>query len=110
MASGHLNSHPATMQRLTLPELGGHLPECARIGSTRPFIRVQRRGCLPVAAQTFRDKPKHKRFVPITVHLNRLSSVSLRAGVNTSEASNGRVPKPTRAFPEKKGELPNVGC
>lgn len=102
-------SHPATMQRLLLPGLGGHLAGVRPIGSTRPFIRVQRWGCRPVAAQSFRDKPKYQGAFSVTIHNRVLSNALVLAGPQPSEASNGRVPKPTRAFPEKKGELPNVG-
>lgn len=71
---------------------------------------MQRQCSSTVAAQSIRDKPKYQVVVSVTVHHRVLSNALVLAGPQPSEASNGRVPKLTRAFHEKEGELPNVGC
>ena len=58
---------------------------------------------LPVqqASQFFADR---------LIHLSVLSSRIRLAGFQTSEASNGRVPKSCGAFPKVCGGFINVGC
>lgn len=68
-------------------------------GSNRPFDIAAR------DKKSFQDRCH--RAIP---HFNQaLSSPVCLAGFQTSEASNGRVPKSPRPFHKNAGELPNVG-
>lgn len=119
MASGHRNSHPTTMHRaFLLPALGGQLPVSAIRSCSRPFnsygARLQPRSIIRATglpsdtAHSATVKPSYQltadRYLS---HFRVLSFVRLDR-FKPSEASNGRVPKPTRAFHRNEGELPNV--
>lgn len=76
----------------------------------RPFHRVRFDG----------SRRRPARFLPVqqvlqtvanrSIHLSVLSSHIRLAGFQTSEASNGRVPKSCGAFPKVCGGFINVGC
>lgn len=85
-----------------------HLRACAVTGCTSPFIALRSPGWRRPSAQSL----AHQKLVDLisdAPHVQILSSSLSLVSSQTSEAHDGRVPKPRAAFHKNEGELPNVG-
>lgn len=76
----------------------------------RPFHHLRFDGSRRRPAHFLPVQQASQFFADRSIHLSVLSSLIRLAGFQTSEASNGRVPKSCGAFPKVCGGFINVGC